>query len=207
MARTVYIVRHGNTFDKGDVVTRVGARTDLPLSSSGSKQVIQLGAHFSAIEPDGFTAAYTGPLIRTKQTTEAILSASQNPPELTIQPFLREVDYGPDENQPETDVVARIGEEALKAWEENAIPPKGWRVDPVAMQGNWRNFFDKIAKTTFEDARPVLIVTSNGIARFALRAADVLPEGAPLKLKTAAYGKVILHDDGKVEVLDWNVTS
>ncbi|MBR9836035.1 MAG: histidine phosphatase family protein, partial [Alphaproteobacteria bacterium] len=30
MARPVYIVRHGNTFDKGDTVTRVGARTDLP---------------------------------------------------------------------------------------------------------------------------------------------------------------------------------
>ena len=46
MVRKVYIVRHGNTFDKGDVVTRVGARTDLPLSSSGQTQAEQLAAYF-----------------------------------------------------------------------------------------------------------------------------------------------------------------
>ncbi|HAO37083.1 MAG TPA: histidine phosphatase family protein, partial [Hyphomonas sp.] len=37
MARLI-IVRHGNTFDKGDTVTRVGGRTDLPLSASGLAQ-------------------------------------------------------------------------------------------------------------------------------------------------------------------------
>ena len=41
----IYIVRHGNTFDKGDVVTRVGARTDLPLSRSGFAQAEALGAN------------------------------------------------------------------------------------------------------------------------------------------------------------------
>ena len=34
MARVI-ICRHGNTFDKGDLVRRVGARTDLALSKSG----------------------------------------------------------------------------------------------------------------------------------------------------------------------------
>ncbi|MFZ4686424.1 MAG: histidine phosphatase family protein [Hyphomonadaceae bacterium] len=38
MQTRIFIVRHGNTFDKGDVVTRVGGRTDLPLSTSGSAQ-------------------------------------------------------------------------------------------------------------------------------------------------------------------------
>ena len=44
----IYIVRHGNTFDKGDVVTRVGARTDLGLSSSGQTQAEALAIHFMA---------------------------------------------------------------------------------------------------------------------------------------------------------------
>ena len=34
----VYIVRHGNTFDRGDVILRVGGRTDIPLSTSGIDQ-------------------------------------------------------------------------------------------------------------------------------------------------------------------------
>ena len=46
MAR-LFVVRHGNTFDTGDVVTRVGGRTDLPLSKSGKAQAEKLAAHFA----------------------------------------------------------------------------------------------------------------------------------------------------------------
>ncbi|MEO1406790.1 MAG: histidine phosphatase family protein, partial [Pseudomonadota bacterium] len=71
----IYIVRHGNTFDKGDIVTRVGARTDLPLSSSGEAQADRLATHFRDIAPNGFTAAYCSELQRTRQTAETILQA------------------------------------------------------------------------------------------------------------------------------------
>ena len=38
MKTRILICRHGNTFDKGELVTRVGSRTDLKLSSSGIDQ-------------------------------------------------------------------------------------------------------------------------------------------------------------------------
>ncbi len=45
MARLI-ILRHGNTFDTGDIPTRVGAHTDLSLSVSGRMQADALAAHF-----------------------------------------------------------------------------------------------------------------------------------------------------------------
>jgi len=54
MSRIV-ICRHGNTFDKGEIVTRVGARTDLPLSTSGRTQAKILAKELSDFK---FTKAY-----------------------------------------------------------------------------------------------------------------------------------------------------
>ena len=203
MARKLYIVRHGNTFDKGDTVTRVGARTDLPLSSSGQAQAEALAVHF---KPIAFAQAIAGPLKRTRQTAEAILAEQAAPPELEIGNFLREIDYGPDENQPEDAVIARIGQPALDAWERDAVPPPGWRFDPAAIEGQWQSLFAKLARS--EETGPVLIVTSNGIARFALTAAALAPDPArheTLKLKTGAYGIFQLAGDGSVTLDDWNV--
>src|SRR5262245_19245731 len=103
MSARVFIVRHGNTFDKGDVVLRVGGRTDLPLSVSGRAQVEKLAQHFAG-EGIRFASARSGPLKRTRETAAAILAARAAAPQLTTDLFLREIDYGPDEGRPETDV-------------------------------------------------------------------------------------------------------
>lgn len=206
MPRTVYIVRHGNTFDPGDVVTRVGARTDLPLSSSGQTQAEQLAAYFMLREPEGFIAAYCSPLQRTQQTAETILAAQDDALPPLDEEFLREIDYGPDENRPEDEVVARICEDALKAWEEDAVAPPGWGVDPDSIIQSWRDFFGEIAALPSSDPRPALVVTSNGIARFVLKAALVPNDaGFPMKLKTAAFGVVCVDDSGGASVTNWNV--
>ena len=58
MARVI-ICRHGNTFDKGDLVRRVGARTDLALSKSGIKQANFLAEQFSPLKSGyNFSKAY-----------------------------------------------------------------------------------------------------------------------------------------------------
>jgi broad specificity phosphatase PhoE len=195
MSAVLYIVRHGNTFDKGDVVTRVGGRTDLPLSTSGKVQAKTLGEHLRDVS---FTTARSGPLKRTRETAAAILAAQGEAVELTIELFLREIDYGPDENQPEDVVLARIGNEALEAWEKDSIPPPGWRVDPAALVGNWQELFSDLVK----EEGSHLIVTSNGIARFALAAAG--EKRADAKLGTGAYGIVELSA-GDATVSAWNV--
>ena len=194
MTARLIIVRHGNTFDKGDVVTRVGGRTDLPLSSSGRVQAQALARHFAA---RAFATARSGPLKRTRETAAAILAAQTSPPELTTDLFLREIDYGPDENRPEEDVVARIGKAALEAWERDSIPPPGWRVDPAALIGNWQETFAELRDQPGDH----LIVTSNGIARFALSAADAA--GHDGKLATGAWGVIQLRG-ARVVVECWN---
>lgn len=197
MAARLFIVRHGNTFDAGDVVTRVGGRTDLPLSASGRAQAEALAAHF-AEAGIVFASARTSPLKRTRATAETILAAQAAAPELEAALFLREIDYGPDENKPEDEVVARIGADALAAWERDGVPPPGWRVDPDALIGNWQQLYAKLDGAEGDH----LIVTSNGIARFALKAAG--ETGRELKLKTGAYGVISLAG-GEVSVGEWNV--
>jgi probable phosphoglycerate mutase len=195
MSTRLVIVRHGNTFEKGDVVTRVGGRTDLPLSPSGMKQAEALARHFAA-QP--FATARSGPLKRTRTTAMTILAAQASAPELTAELFLREIDYGPDENRPEPEVVARVGADAMEAWEKRSVPPPGWRVDPQALIGNWQELFADLRG----EAGTHLLVTSNGIARFALAAAGVERDDA--KLATGAYGVVEL-DGEHVAVRVWNV--
>lgn len=194
MTARLHIVRHGNTFDKGDIVTRVGGRTDLPLSISGRTQAEALARHFAATP---FATARSGPLKRTRETARAILAAQPNAPELITDLFLREIDYGPDENRSEQDVIARIGQPALDAWERDSIPPSGWRVDPAAIIGNWQELFSDLA----EEEGDHLIVTSNGIARFALAAANAHRPDA--KLPTGGYGVIELTPDPVL--LHWNL--
>ncbi|WP_084398689.1 histidine phosphatase family protein [Henriciella aquimarina] len=203
MARTLYIVRHGNTFDSGDTVTRVGARTDLPLSRSGTAQAEALARHF-AEEGLAFTDAITGPLRRTRETTEIIMEGQARPPLIEIADFLREIDYGPDENKPEEDVIARIGEDALKAWEERGVPPPGWIVDPDMLMRAWQDLFTYLARRGNQD--PALVVTSNGIARFALLAGGApFEEAHDLKLKTGAYGVLEVLPGRTPHIAAWNV--
>lgn len=196
MTPRLFIVRHGNTFEPGDTVTRVGGRTDLALSASGRAQAQALAAHFAGQDIQ-FATARTGPLRRTKQTAAAILVAQAKPPDLATDLFLREIDYGPDENRPEDDVIARIGKAALEAWERDMIPPPDWRVDPQALIANWQETFDELRGAPGNH----LIVTSNGIARFALAAARA--SGHPPKLATAAYGVIALGEAAESVEL-WN---
>lgn len=198
----IYIVRHGNTFDQGDVITRVGARTDLPLSHSGEEQANRLADHFLDRVPQGFGAAFCSALLRTRQTAQTILSAHAQAPELRVLDFLREVDYGPDENQPEDKVIARIGEAALEAWDRDAVPPPGWDISPDDIIADWANLLDALSGP--QQSPPVLIVTSNGIARFVLDA--VTKVQCPLesiKLKTGAYGLIQTSRDGAT-LRAWN---
>lgn len=193
------ILRHGNTFDSGDVVRRVGARTDLPLSSSGRDQV-NAAAIALKNRDCGFRRILSSPLSRAMETAEAVRLACA--PDLAIETTeaLREIDYGPDENMPEEDVVSRIGADALDAWERENLPPPGWRVDAKKLVGAWRALFNEVS-----EGAPTLAVTSNGVARFAIVAADEAPPEIASKLKTAAFGVIDVSATCVARVVEWNV--
>lgn len=195
--RRLFVIRHGNTFDKGDIVTRVGARTDLALSASGQEQAQKLATHFAGIQ---FAAALCSPLSRTRQTARAILGRRTDSPPLIIAPFLTEIDYGPDENQPEEAVAARLGP-ALEAWDRDGTPPPGWQVDPGAIRAGWRALLDRA--TSLPAGASAFVVTSNGIARFLPDVVRTAPAGLDRKLKTGAWGELSVSDSGS-EILSWN---
>lgn len=199
--RRIYVVRHGNTFDKGDIVRRVGGRTDLPLSVSGREQAERLAGHFKT-NGIAFDKAFSSPLKRTMETAETILNAQGGNLRIETATFLKEIDYGPDENAPEQDVVRRIGEEAMRRWEAEAIPPPGWRVDTEGLVAAWASFLSEFANS---EAQNILAVTSNGIARFLLSLPALKNPDAALKLRTAAYGIIRIGADGTPILEAWNL--
>lgn len=176
------ILRHGNTFSPDEPLRRIGARTDLPLVESGRAQARALATHLA---PLGFDRCLTSPLARARETAALVA------PDLIAEPtdWLREIDHGPDEGRLEEHVAARIGADAIQAWDERAIAPPGWIIDAPARIAAWQAFFATAQGT-------ILLVTSNGAARFARLALGL----APAKLRTGAYGEVI---DGRVT--RWNV--
>lgn len=200
MAPQLIILRHGNTFDKGDTIRRVGAPTDLPLSTSGRMQAEAVGK-FMASEFGAVEHILSSPLLRAHETAEFVAAAYAPSPTIEITATLTEIDHGPDEGQPEPDVIARIGAHALKAWEHDATPPPDWIVDPTALISGWREIF----QNAYERGGQSVAVTSNGVARFALHAADAIDGEFPQKLRTGAFGLVSFGQDGQARVTAWDI--
>ena len=195
---TILIVaRHGNTFESGEPPRRVGKNTDLPLTGKGREQARAIGLWLkeSRLMPD---AVYSSTLQRTVETAKLAVAATG-----VAQPVYRlnifdEIDYGPDENKTEDEVLARVGSEAIRAWDHEGIVPPGWRADPAEIIRNWRGFAERIRE--HDDGEVVLAVTSNGIARFAPLLAGV--QTSP-KLSTGALG--ILRYAGEWHREEWNL--
>lgn len=220
------VARHGNTFNKGDVILRVGARTDIPLTEEGKAQGLRLGENLltSGLKPTRFLAA---PLKRTIQTCEEAAKAFGDSIHPELLPFLTELDYGEYDGRPETEVIQKLGaleakaqgkhtdnsqdfislgNEALTRWDKEKILPAAWsflqpRVNELENQ--WISLAQQLQNSTTNEIW--LAVTSNGIARFALAilpSKAIVPES--LKLSTGAYG--VFEWDGSVWNLEnWNI--
>jgi broad specificity phosphatase PhoE len=195
MAVTLTIVRHGNTFEPGEPPRRIGARTDLPLVESGRAQATALGRAF-ATRKLSFTSILCSPLARTRETAALILDHLPPAPQIDACDWLAEIDHGPDEDQAEDAVRARGGAAALVAWETRGIAPPGWIVDVDARLAAWHRLF-----ATTHDG-DLLLVTSNGAARFGLLAAGLSPPS--LKLRTGAWGQIRLDAEGR-HLVEWDV--
>ncbi|MGY2734483.1 histidine phosphatase family protein [Sphingomonas sp. UYP23] len=199
MALSVTIVRHGDTFDVGVAPRRIGARTDLPLVASGRAQAQALGAAYAAAGQT-FDRALTAPLARSRETLALILAAQPAPPPVETAYWLNEIDHGPDEDRPEDAVVARIGAAAIAAWDQDAQAPDGWSVDAAQRIAGWNALWAS-------GSGNVLLVTSNGAARFALLSDPALRAQAAalptLKLRTGAFGTIV-REPGGLRLRDWN---
>lgn len=201
---TLIIARHGNTFNPDDTVTYVGARTDLPLVESGREQAKKLGHYLKNNEliPD---VVYASALKRAQETARiAIKESGVTNPVFTLDIF-NEIDYGPDENKTKEQVIARIGEDTLKKWDEDGIMPHGWNADPEQIKKHWLDFAEQIR--AHDDNETVLVVTSNGIARFAGHLTgdfEHFRKTHGLKLATGALG-ILTHNKSGWRVEGWNI--
>lgn len=201
---TLVIARHGNTFEEGEAPRRVGARTDIPLTEKGREQARAMGTWLkeNRLVPD---AAYSSNLRRTIETGEIAVRAAGHPQHIYALDIFDEIDYGPDENKTEEDVRARLGQQAIRDWDENATVPDGWCADPAAIIRNWRDFATHIR--AHDDGETILVVTSNGIARFAPHLTgdfEGFRKAHSLKIATGAL--CVLHYGGQSwEIREWNL--
>lgn len=219
------VVRHGNTFNSGDVILRVGSATDIPLTETGMRQAYAAG---ELMAESGFSVdiVFHAPLQRTCQSAVGI-AASFPAAVMEEKDFLTELDYGDDDGKPEDEVLLRLGavemasaivpetslddlraagKAVLKRWDTEAVLPRGWnflagRAEKLERQ--WQEFADMIVNTYC--GKTVVAVTSNGIARFSksILPGDELPEGS-LKLATGAFG-VYEFVSGRWHSTQWNV--
>lgn len=192
--RRLFIIRHGNTFASSAQACRIGARTDIPLVDSGRAQADRLGAWFAG-QAMPVRRLLSSPLRRARETAERIGAAIAHVPAASCD-WLGEIDHGPDEGRPEAEVVARIGAAAIADWDERGIAPEGWIVDADRRIAAWRAFFAEPGEGAD------LLVTSNGAARYAL-----LALGLPLtslKLRTGAFGELVVDDDGATRLIRWD---
>ncbi len=176
------IVRHGNTFRKGETPTWVGSATDLPLVETALGHGVgqYLLAHHQL--PDRVFAA---PLQRTFQTAVLALDAMGISREIHPIADFSEFNHGPDENRTEAEVIQRLGRKRLEqsgrdpstmsseiiaqegqrvldAWNRDATVPPDWQVDIPAVIAAWKRFAAQIG-----ESERVMLVTSNGMIRFA----------------------------------------
>ncbi|KXU29558.1 phosphoglycerate mutase [Sphingobium sp. 22B] len=193
--RRIFIIRHGNTFESSAQARRIGARTDIPLVESGHAQADRLGVWFAA-QNLPIRRLHSSPLLRARQTAARIAAATGHASDGSL-PWLNEIDHGPDEGQPEAQVLTRLGPQALAAWDEQGIPPKDWKVDAEPRIAAWKQWFAQAGEGAD------LLVTSNGAARFALLALG-LPL-ADLKLRTGAFGELTVGGGGEVDLIRWDV--
>lgn len=200
---TILIARHGNNFDPGQTAIRVGRRTDLSLSESGIKQAKDLGNYLKQykIFP---VAVFTSDLKRTQETAKIALETA----DLNIMPMKRsmfnEIDFGPDEGKTYDQIVARIGAKSLEDWDTMAILPEGWIADVDQIVQDWRDFAAEMLKQY--PNQTVLVVTSNGIGRFApYLTKNFISFGQThkLKLSTGALGSLTWRG-GNWEIDYWN---
>ncbi|MCL9780958.1 histidine phosphatase family protein [Vibrio sp. S4M6] len=195
MTTTLIIARHGNTFLPSETPTRVGARTDLDLVESARSEAVGQYLLQNNLLPD---VVLSGPLKRHKQTAEIICKqVDYDASHIVESHFLNEIDYGPDENQPEEAVMLRLGhgdmekgKTIIKQWNQDAIVPDGWLVDPEQLEQSWHrlaaSIVDQYANQT------VLLVSSNGLMRFS----NVLDESYQYEsLKVPTGGICIFEHD------------
>jgi len=105
---TLHLVRHGDTAQSAEGY--FAGDIDPPLTERGQKQALALGRLAPSLK---LAQVYVSPKLRTRQTAEPIVAASQAP--LVVEEGLREIAYGTWEGRKESEIRA-TDPDAYNAW-------------------------------------------------------------------------------------------
>jgi 2,3-bisphosphoglycerate-dependent phosphoglycerate mutase len=199
------VARHGNTFNSDEPPRRIGRKTDIDLVANGIEQARNLG---KALVKLNFipNKVYSAVLKRSANTTKiALETAGLSSGMVEYSPLFDEIDYGPDENKLESEVIERIGEEGIRRWNAKGIVPPLWEVDVTAIKNSWLKLAEQIASN--QQKQTCLVVTSNGIARFSpVITGDLKKFSESYNLKIATGAMCIFeYVSNSWEVKEWNL--
>jgi broad specificity phosphatase PhoE len=124
MARTVTLVRHGQT--ERSSRGAYSGQLDVPLTSLGREQALRCAEQLAGA---GVDAIYTSPLARARDTAQAIANATGVP--LTVDERLIEVDYGPFEGLDREGARATFGQ-AFDDWRADPFGSPVTGMEPLA---------------------------------------------------------------------------
>jgi len=201
------LARHGNTFEAGDKVVWVGARTDLPLTAKGREQAAALGEGLQPIR-SAIKRIVSGPLQRTRDHAGIAARTLRFTQPIEIDDRLREIDYGLWEARSTEEIRALGGADELEAWAERGLWPAspGWSPAEDSIAANAVQLAHELAATlAAEDA--ALLVSSNGILRFFLKLVPGAFEAmaARKEQKVATGNCCALRHEGDIwRVAFWN---
>lgn len=193
--------RHGNTFNPEDKTVWVGSGTDLPLVQKGIEQ-----AHIAAQTLIGKglvpNRVYAASLQRTSKFAQIIcddlgLSAP------LLDSRLDEIHYGQWEGASTEEIAADpVRAQALELWQNADVWPAalGWKTTQEQVKANLTGVFGDIGIDHGDET--VLLISSNGILRFAPRVLGI-QDNRSYRLKTGALGEVERQADHSWRVLFW----
>ncbi len=137
----ILLIRHGET--AWNLAGRQQGRIDIPLSETGR---VQARALADRLRSTPLARAVASPLLRARQTAEAVLEGRTLP--LTLDPDLKEMDHGQWEGLLQEDIQARFPEDL-----------RGWRQSPHLTRPTGGEGFAEV----LDRARPALARACEGL--------------------------------------------
>lgn len=207
----LFLVRHGNTFEKGEIPTQVGAKTDIPLTSQGREQA-RLFAECLISQSIRPKAIYAGGLKRQIESAHIVASSLSLPSEAIHlnEKGLTEIDYGKWEGLTSEAITAEWPQE-YEAWSHRAEWPPNVFVG--SLEGHLqalRQWLDHL-RASYTGGETVVGFTSNGIMRFFYALQDPThweqlkkqSQIEDLKVKTGHFGEIWLYPHS-IKIEKWN---
>lgn len=193
----LFLARHGNTFNEGDKVVMVGAKTNLPLTSFGHQQAFNLSEFFKN-QDIHLDKVYCGSLLRQQETASAI---SQDV--IAHVAALDELDYGPWEGLTDDEIRAQWPQE-FENWDKKGIWPH--HLFGMSFEHKKDLIQKWVNQIVSNQDETVLAVSSGGIIRlFLFLIPDIWNniDFKKYKVKTGHVCELLIKWD-KVEVIRWN---